>query len=61
MQTSTRARDEHLADVFTQSLCWLIGHKWREVPRALRVSVYSDGNRVRFSCSRCGLAGGFTT
>lgn len=49
-----------VSDWLTQLLCRVIGHNWREVPKSLRVSAWSDGSRLRFSCSRCGLTAGFT-
>src|SRR5262245_59385078 len=39
--------------------CNVAGHKWVEVPETLRRSGRSDGRRIRFSCHRCGMVGGF--
>jgi hypothetical protein len=38
--------------------CNVIGHKWVEIPRALRRIKFSDSRRMRFRCSRCGLIAG---
>jgi hypothetical protein len=40
--------------------CRLLGHHWVEVPHSLRRSARSDGERMRFRCSRCSLVGGFS-
>ena len=40
--------------------CNLIGHRWVEVPEALRRSVRNDGKRLRFKCSRCYMTAGFS-
>lgn len=38
--------------------CNVIGHRWVEIPRALRRTNRNDGRRMRFKCSRCGLVAG---
>ena len=40
--------------------CNVIGHHWVEVPRILRRSARSSGERMRFRCSRCSQVGGFS-
>jgi hypothetical protein len=40
--------------------CRLLGHHWVEVPPSLRRSARSDGERMRFRCTRCSLVGGFS-
>jgi hypothetical protein len=38
--------------------CNVIGHKWVEIPKSLRLTKYSDGRRMRFKCSRCNMIAG---
>ena len=38
--------------------CNVIGHKWVEIPKALRRKQFEDANRLRFKCSRCGVVAG---
>jgi hypothetical protein len=38
--------------------CNVIGHRWVEIPKALRRSKLSEGRHLRFKCSRCGMVAG---
>ena len=38
--------------------CNVIGHRWIEIPKAQRLVMFSDGKRLRFKCTRCGLIAG---
>lgn len=49
----------HAVSSFVEGLpCNVIGHRWVEVPRALRRTRHDDGRRLRFKCSRCGMHSG---
>lgn len=39
--------------------CQIFGHRWCEVPEALRKSKVNDGKKMRFKCSRCYMTAGF--
>ena len=55
------ALDEFVSEFVSGFPCNTIGHKWVEIPKTLRKSQYSDGERLRFKCERCSLVGGFSS
>jgi hypothetical protein len=50
----------HAIGSFVEGLpCNVIGHRWVEIPKSLRRSMFNDdGKRLRFKCSRCGMLAG---
>lgn len=41
--------------------CNVIGHKWVEIPGSLLTARERASKRLRFSCARCFLRGGFSS
>lgn len=57
-----RGLDDFLGSFLDSFPCNLIGHHWVEVPQSFRRGIRHDreGTALRFHCSRCHRAAGFS-